>query len=266
MSNYVHGYSGRESERLFDQASTLEYLLHHDTIYPRGARILEAGCGVGAQTTILAKNSPEAKIVSIDISGPSLDQARRRIEGQGIGNVQFQRADISHLPFGQECFDHVFLCFVLEHLAEPVRAVQKLKEVLRPGGSLTVIEGDHGSCYFHPQTPAATAAWRSLIRVQACLGGDSLIGRRLYPLLQDAGFDKIVVSPRMVYSDASRKEMRDGFVERTIIPMVEGVEKQALQMGLVDAATWKKGIADLHRTASQEGTFCYSFFKGVAIK
>jgi hypothetical protein len=98
------------------------------------------------------------------------------------------------------------------------------------------------------------------------LGGDSLIGRRLYPLLQNAGFSRIVVSPHMVYSDASRKEMREGFVEKTIIPMVEGVEKQALQMGLVDAATWKKGIADLHRTASPEGTFCYSFFKGVAIK
>ena len=51
---YVHGYSGHEEERLLDQASTLTGLLHHDTRYPAGARVLEAGCGVGAQTVTLA--------------------------------------------------------------------------------------------------------------------------------------------------------------------------------------------------------------------
>ena len=80
MSEYVHGYSGRESERLSDQASTLAGLLHHDTSYPAGTRVLEAGCGVGAQTVILAKGSPGARIISMDISQGSLDQARRRVE------------------------------------------------------------------------------------------------------------------------------------------------------------------------------------------
>lgn len=61
MSSDVHGYSERESERLSDQAGTLEDLLHHDTVYPAGSTVLEAGCGVGAQTVILAKNSPAAK-------------------------------------------------------------------------------------------------------------------------------------------------------------------------------------------------------------
>lgn len=57
-NNYVHGYSERESERLADQAETLTKLLHHDTHYPAGSRVLEAGCGIGAQTGILARNSP----------------------------------------------------------------------------------------------------------------------------------------------------------------------------------------------------------------
>ena len=47
---YVHGYRPRENERLHDQAGTLVDLLHADTAYPRGSRMLEAGCGVGAQT------------------------------------------------------------------------------------------------------------------------------------------------------------------------------------------------------------------------
>jgi len=46
---YVHGYDQRENLRLQDQASTLVELLHSDTKYPAGSRVLEAGCGVGAR-------------------------------------------------------------------------------------------------------------------------------------------------------------------------------------------------------------------------
>jgi SAM-dependent methyltransferase len=221
---------------------------------------------VGAQTVILAKKSPEARIISMDISQGSIDQARRLLRDEGLFNVQFQRADIFQLPFQEDCFDHIFLCFVLEHLSDPLRATQELKKILRPGGTLTVIEGDHGSCYFHPETREALACWRSLNAVQAELGGNSHIGRELYPLLCRAGFREIRVSPRIVYSDASRPEMRTGFVENTIIAMVEGVKVQALQSGLVESDAWKKGIKDLHSTAGPDGTFCYTFFKGVGVK
>ena len=66
-ADYVHGYSDREAERLSDQARTLTSLLHYDTRYPAGSRVLEAGCGTGAQTVILSKNSPGAEIISVDI-------------------------------------------------------------------------------------------------------------------------------------------------------------------------------------------------------
>jgi cyclopropane fatty-acyl-phospholipid synthase-like methyltransferase len=55
---YVHGYDQRETLRLQDQASTLVELLHSDTFYPAGSRVLEAGCGVGAQTITLARKEP----------------------------------------------------------------------------------------------------------------------------------------------------------------------------------------------------------------
>ena len=67
-SQYVHGYSTRESGRLLDQAMTLTGLLHHDTRYEDGTTVLEAGCGVGAQTITLASQSPGARFTSIDCS------------------------------------------------------------------------------------------------------------------------------------------------------------------------------------------------------
>ncbi len=89
-SDYVHGYSARESVRLADQAATLSELLHHDTTYAPGTRVLECGCGTGAQTVILAANSPQARIVSVDLSPDSLALARRRVEGAGLQQRYFR--------------------------------------------------------------------------------------------------------------------------------------------------------------------------------
>jgi len=263
---YVHGYSAREADRLADQANTLSDLLHHDTAYPPGSLVFECGCGTGAQTVFLAERSPEARIVSVDISADSLRQARARIEAAAHRNVEFQPANLFDLPFGAEHFDHVFLCFVLEHLAEPVAALRAIKRVLRRGGTITVVEGDHGSWYCHPQTPEAARAVQCLIDVQARLGGDARIGRRLYPLLMEAEFRDVQVSPRMVYVDNSRPDLVEGFSKNTFNAMVEGVRDQALSLGLIDQRTWEKGIADLHRATEPDGTFCYTFFKGIAAR
>ena len=121
MNGYVHGYTEKEASRLVDQATTLTELLHSDTAYPPGSLVLEAGCGVGAQTITLAAGSPQAEFISVDISQESLAQARQRVHAEGLRNVTFQRADMFNLPFAADHFDHVFVCFVLEHLSEPAR-------------------------------------------------------------------------------------------------------------------------------------------------
>jgi SAM-dependent methyltransferase len=263
---YVHGYSPRESVRLGDQAQTLADLLHGDERYPAGAHVLEVGCGTGAQTVILARNNPAARFVSLDISPASLEQARTAVTKAGLTNVHFEQADVYRLSFAAAMFDAVFVCFVLEHLAKPREALQELRRVLRPGGTITVIEGDHGSAYFHPDSAPARRAIQCLVDLQRKSEGDALIGRRLYPLLRQAGFPQVAVSPRVVYADASRPGMVEGFTRNTFNAMVEGVGEQALQAGMMDAASWRQAIADLHLTAGPEGVFNYTFFKARAVR
>ena len=264
--DYVHGYSAEEGSRLTDQATTLTELLHADTRYPAGRLVLEAGCGAGAQTVILAANSPQAAFTSIDISGESLAEAQHQVQAAGFSNVTFERASIFDLPFGPACFDHVFVCFVLEHLPDPAGTLEALRRVLKPGGSITVIEGDHGSAYFHPDSVHARRAIQCLVDLQRQAGGDSLIGRQLYPLLVQAGYRDVTVSPRMVYADATRPALVDGFTRKTFTAMVEGVGEQAVGQGLMDAASWATGIKDLYRAAEADGTFCYTFFKAAGLK
>jgi ubiquinone/menaquinone biosynthesis C-methylase UbiE len=262
---YVHGYESAESIRLRDQASTLVELLHADTAYPPGSRVLEAGCGVGAQTVTLCRGSPGAAITAIDISEDSLAEARQRVAASDATNVRFEKADIFRLPYPLASFDHVFVCFVLEHVTDPVRALRELGKVLVPGGTITVIEGDHGSTYFHPESPAARAAIQCQVELQRRAGGNANIGRSVYPLLRQAGFRQVKVSPRMVYVDAGRPELVDGFTLKTFTAMIEGVREPALRAGLIAAEDFDKGIRDLKRTAEADGTFCYTFFKGMAV-
>ena len=261
---YVHGYDPREALRLQDQASTLVELLHADTAYPGGHTILEAGCGVGAQTVTLARNSPGALITAIDVAETSLAEARKAVQAAGLRNVALRQADIFDLPFAPESFDHIFLCFVLEHLAHPVEALKALKGVLRVGGTITVIEGDHGSTYFYPDSEYARQAVRCQVDLQARAGGNALIGRALYPLISEAGFDAVRVSPRMVYVDSSKPELVEGFTRRTFTAMVEGIRGPAIAAGLIGEADFDRGVRDLYRTAEPDGTFCYTFFKAVA--
>jgi protein-L-isoaspartate O-methyltransferase len=263
---YVHGYHPRENERLQDQAGTLVDLLHFDTAYPEGSVVLEVGCGVGAQTVTLAQRSSDARFTSVDVSADSIAEAKRRVDRAGLTNVEFRQADIFALPFDAESFDHIFVCFVLEHLSRPVEALAILKTLLRPGGTITVIEGDHGSTYFYPDSPVAHAAILCQVKMQREAGGNALIGRQLYPLMVEAGFDAVRVSPRMVYVDSSRPDLVEGFTRKTFTAMIEGIRESAIAAGLIQPESFDAGVKNLRRTTEADGVFCYTFFKGVGEK
>ena len=266
MSEYVHGYSNFESNRLNDQADTLAELLHRDSVWEDGSVILEAGCGVGAQIKTVAPMNKNSKFISVDISFDSIQQATRLAKSLEIDNVQFKQADIFNLPFTDDYFDHVFVCFVLEHLPNPIEAIHQLKRVLKPNGTMTIIEGDHGSTYFHPDSKAAKKAIRCQVELQKSNGGDANIGRSVYPILKKTGFENVQVSPRQVYVDDSYPNLIEGFTKNTFIAMIEGISEHAISNSLISREEMSRGISDLYKTTEGGGTFCYTFFKGIGKK
>lgn len=269
-SPYVHGYSHREATRLADQASTLTEILHHDTRFHPGSYILEAGCGTGSQTVIIAEQNPECRFHSIDISPHSLKTARERVS-QGldktrIARITFEQADIHNLPYADQTFDHIFICFVLEHLSSPVNALREVRRVLKKDGTITIIEGDHGSVFFYPPGEAAMDAIGCQIELQRRAGGDACIGRKLYPLMKEAGFSDLHISPRMVYVDAGHPALVDGFTKKTFTAMIEGVKDEAVSAGMITESRFDMGINELIRTCEPDGTFSYTFFKAIGVR
>jgi SAM-dependent methyltransferase len=180
--------------------------------------------------------------------------------------VQVLQGDIFNLPFQPESFDHLFICFVLEHLSRPVEALRILMDFVKPGGTITAIEGDHGSAYFYPDSAAAHKAISCQVELQRRAGGNAMIGRQLYPLLCQAGFSEVSVSPRMVYVDSSKPELVEGFTRRTFTAMIEGVREQAVKSGIIKLGDFEAGVRDLYRTTEEDGVFCYTFFKATGRK
>ena len=94
--------------------------------------------------------------------------------GTAAGRRRYDTSEITRLlsgpgaaPGRSAVDDAELLMKVLEHLPRPAEALRRLRAMLRPGGTITVIEGDHGSTYFHPDSPAARDAIAYLLSPQA---------------------------------------------------------------------------------------------------
>ena len=226
------------------------HVLHADTRYPPGSLILEAAAASERKPSRSRGRVRGRR--SWPWTSPLLHCPRRapaRAPSRMTPSRSPRQTSTTHRSRPRR--STTFVCFVLEHLARPTAALTSLRSVLRPGGTITVIEGDHGSTYFHPESPHARRAIQCLIDLQARAGGNSLIGRALYPLLTDAGFRSVDVSPRMVYVDSSRPALVEGFTKNTFTAMVEGVRERSLAKAS-RRGTWVKGIEDLYRTAEAD--------------
>jgi len=209
---------------------------------------------------------PPAYITSIDISANSVGQAKKKIGEAGYTNVSFQQGDIFNLAFEPESFNHFFVCFVLEHFAQPLEALKSLRDFLKVNGTITVIEGDHGSTCLFPDNTNAHRVIRCQVELQRRAGGNVNIGRQLYPLICDASFSSFHVSTPMVYVDSIKPQLIEGFMKNTFTAMIEGIRKPSIEARIIDKSTFDEGIKGLYRTIEKDGVFCYTFFKATATK
>jgi SAM-dependent methyltransferase len=101
--------------------------------YCAGADVLDAGCGVGYGTAVLAEEA--GRVVGVDLSQQAIGYARRRYART---NVEFLVSDVAALPLSDDTFDAVCAFETIEHLPEPLRFLREVKRVLRPDGVFVV--------------------------------------------------------------------------------------------------------------------------------
>jgi ubiquinone/menaquinone biosynthesis C-methylase UbiE len=264
--DYISGYSERRFIRFLEGNPSLLPVLYQNMVYTPGSYVLDAACGSGIQTCYLARMSPDTNFTGMDTSRSSIIKASKMKKKSKIRNIKFRVGDVFDLPFEEETFDHVIFSFGLEYVKNPERAVRELKRVLRQGGTITLISGDLGSCVFWPETSDSLDLWDAMLRAHEFQGGDSSAGRKIYPLLHQTGFRFIHVTPATVYIDANDPELREGFLTRTMIPMVQEMKPRMLALGLIHETNCNGGIQDFIATSEALGTFVFTFFRGTGIK
>ena len=102
----------------------------------KALRVLDAGIGTGAMSAALADNHLDPiALTGVDVSGDMLKQAEQRLDHHHL-STRFLQADVNCLPFADNTFDVVLVAHVLEHMADPKKALAELHRVLKPGGIL----------------------------------------------------------------------------------------------------------------------------------
>src|SRR6266516_4065150 len=187
MTDYVHGYGTPEQDRLVEQAEHWRHRLIRDgTELEPGTRLLEVGCGVGAVPAVLGQEYPGVELFGVDIEQKQLDFARGHLERAGV-EATLRPADALALPFTDGSFDHVWMMWFLEHLADPPAALREARRVLVRGGRITAVEVDYSTCRAEPSTPALEALIRTMVQGMAASGWSDA-GTRLPGWLQEARF------------------------------------------------------------------------------
>jgi ubiquinone/menaquinone biosynthesis C-methylase UbiE len=187
-ATYIHGTDPSEQRRLVELNRLTNGPFLDFLAIESNSRIIEVGSGLGILAGEVADAQPGVWVVGVELSGAQLERVRRR------PGASFVRGDAHALPVADGTFDLAYARYLLEHVARPAAVLEEVRRVLRPGGRVAVMENDVTLVRFDPPCAVFEAVWSSFAAVQQKLGGDALIGRRLYRLLHNAGFSRIELS------------------------------------------------------------------------
>ena len=227
----LHGLYGEGTRRVLLEAGLR-----------RGMRVADLGCGVGTVTALLADLvGPQGHVVGIDFSAAQLAQARERCNGSGA-NVRFVEASATATGLPPESFDLVYCRFLLIHFPKPDEALREMRALLKPNGILVCEDGDLSSAGSEP--PSALDAFADLwVRLGPARGVDYTLGRRLYQMVQAAGFPAPDITfnqpvqargEKKRFLELSVAEAGPAFVEAGLIA-AEELEATVLEMRRLNA-------------------------------
>lgn len=166
----------------------------------RGSRVVDAGCGPGLWTPLLAQAlGPRGRIIGVDVSAEALVTARQR--GQGAWyekQVSYMLSPMEHLPVRESSIQTIFSANVSQYLPEPVPTFATLGRYLVPGGQLILKDINFGTMRFSTIDPAlqarvfqARAQWEEQRVQEGYMFEDSWVGSKLAGYLRAAGYEHV---------------------------------------------------------------------------
>ena len=200
-------------------------------------KVLDVGCGPGTITIDLGRLVPQGHITGVEYVSDPLEGARTLAAAQGVTNVSFEMGDIHSLPFSDESFDVVHAHQVLQHIADPVRALREMRRVAKPGGIVAC--RDSASMTWYPESEKLDKLQQLSRRMVIARGGNPHPGKYIHVWAEKAGFSRTDIKKSAgswcFSSDEEREYWGGSMGERTrslgfvTMALKEGVSTEELE-------------------------------------
>jgi ubiquinone/menaquinone biosynthesis C-methylase UbiE len=263
---YLHGFSPVEQERLRRQARFAEHTIYQNVNFSSTKKVLEVGCGVGAQSEILLRRFPDIKLTAIDLSDKQLAAAKTSLSRLAFAKDRYELKQMSaeDLQFEAESFDGAFLCFVLEHVPDPRRVLSEVRRVLGPGGVVYITEVLNSSFFLDPYSPNVWKYWMAFNDYQYDQKGDPFMGAKLGNLLMQNGYRNIETEVKTWFLDNRQPQKRKEIIEFWS-ELLMSASEQLLKAKYVDQETVDGMEKEMKVVANDpNAVFFFSFIQAKA--
>ncbi len=212
---YLHGFSSVEQERLQRQARFGEFTIYQNINLSGVKDLLEVGCGVGAQSEILLRRFPTLHLTGIDLSAKQLAAAKKTLSENPLaqGRFKLHEMNAAAMDFQANSFDAAFLCWILEHVPDPIRVLSEVRRVLRPGSVVYLTEVMNSSFFLDPYSPLTWKYWMAFNDYQLSQAGDPFVGAKLGNFLMQLGYQDIHTETKTWFLDNRYPQQRKECIE-----------------------------------------------------
>jgi ubiquinone/menaquinone biosynthesis C-methylase UbiE len=250
---YIHGTAAEEQERLkvlnrLTNPAFVEFL----DVAP-GGRVLEVGSGLGLLAQDVAGTTKPSLVVGVELSSEQLAGAPRP-----SGRLAFVQADAHRLPFASGTFEVVYTRYLLEHVHDPRAVLGEIRRVLIPGGGVYLQENNILINAFDPACPAFDLVWKKFAELQRRLGGDAEIGKKLYRLLRESGFEDIRLTIAPEVHHGGMETYRPWVVN--LLGNIRSGEEALIDRGFATRSQIEAAYAELERLMDDPGGSAFFYW------
>lgn len=168
-----------------------------------GMSVIELGSGPGFYTEQLLALLPKSSITAVELDPVLIERAEQYLREKTSNRLQMIAASIMDTGLPDNSFDFAVARLVFCHLPDPVGAAREVQRILKPSGKLVIVDLDYDliGIVAPPiaEFPTIKEKYKQGI---AARGGNTLIGRRLWRILQAAGFQNLDLEAVVSHSDA----------------------------------------------------------------
>lgn len=212
-NKYPVGYSSTVTNT-FKKRSAFEkgrFLIPH---LKETDHLLDCGCGPGSMTLDFASLLKKGRVSGIDLEPSQIEHAKQLMKERALSNAEFQKGNILNLPYKDATFDVAFTNGVLWTLESPIKALDELLRVVKPGGIIACREPSFDGLLYYPESKLFEKAFNLQLRSLDELGSYPNIGKELFSYFSEVNLQNTQVSVSCdVYSSSKkRKQIAQYFI------------------------------------------------------